>query len=178
MQVFVYYSVYFEYLMNVLHFLNFFILLLTENRLHNIIYIVFMKGQILMNFHDKIEILLHRKGYKKTEFADKLGITYRALANYLAGARKPKSSILQKITKELGVSEDFLFDDGKNLVLNSEERFLYGASKDSVEIDKAMDLLEQARVLLAGDGLTSEDKREMYSCFTEIYFDEVNKSKG
>ena len=129
-----------------------------------------------MNFHDKVEILLHRKGYKKTEFADKLGITYRALANYLAGARKPKSSILQKITEELGVTEEFLFDDRKSLVLNSEERFLYGASKDSVEIDKAMDLLEQARVLLSGNGLTAEDKRAMYSCFTEIYFYAANKN--
>ena len=135
-----------------------------------------MKGQIQMNFHEKIEILLRRKGYKKTEFADKLGITYRALANYLAGARKPKSSILQRITEELEVSEEFLFDDRKSLVLNSEERFLFEASKESVDIDKAMDLLEQARALLTGDGLTSEDKRAMYSCFTEIYFDAANKN--
>lgn len=128
-----------------------------------------------MNFHDKIEILLHRKGYKKTEFADKLGITYRALANYLSGARKPKSSIMQKITEELEVTEEFLFDDRKSLVLNSEERFLYGASDESVEIDKAMDLLDQARALLSGNGLTADDKRSLYSCFTEIYFDAVNK---
>lgn len=130
-----------------------------------------------MNLHDKLEILLHRKGYKKTEFAEKMGITYRAFANYLSGARTPRRAILSRMAEELEVTSEFLLDDRKNLVLNSEERFLYGASEESSDIDKAMDLLTQARELLSGNGLTAEDKQGLFSCFTEIYFDSVNKNK-
>ena len=49
MQVFEYYSVYCEYFMNILYFLNFLNLLLTGKGLNNIIYSVlpyFLKGQI------------------------------------------------------------------------------------------------------------------------------------
>lgn len=130
-----------------------------------------------MNLHDKLEILLHRKGYKKTEFAEKMGITYRAFANYLSGARKPRRAILGRMAEELEVTPEFLMDDRKNLVLNSEERFLYEASEESAEIDDAMELLKQARTLLNGSGLTAEDKQGLFSCFTEIYFDAVNKEK-
>ncbi|MBD5082156.1 MAG: helix-turn-helix transcriptional regulator [Ruminococcaceae bacterium] len=124
-----------------------------------------------MTFKNKIEILLHRKGYKKTEFADKLDITYRALANYLAGSRRPKKQVLEKIEKELGVTSDFLFDDNQNLVLDNIETFFYNASEKSTDIDKAMDLLTRSKELFSGDGLTGEDKQALFSVFTEIYFE-------
>ncbi len=130
-----------------------------------------------MTFRDKIEIILHRKGYKKTEFAEKLGITYRALANYMSGSRRPRKQIMKKIEEELSVTSDFLFDDNQNLILNSEERFLYTSSPDSIDTDKAMSLLDQSRALFSGDGLTIADKQSLFSCLTEIYFDSLNKLK-
>ncbi|MCM1299896.1 MAG: helix-turn-helix domain-containing protein [Firmicutes bacterium] len=123
-----------------------------------------------MTFKDKIEILLLRKHCKKTEFAEKIGITYRALANYLAGTRSPKKSIMNKIENELGVTAAFLFDNNQSLVLNSEESFFYNCSKESTDSDKAMDLLNQAKKLFSGNGLVSEDKQALFSCITEIYF--------
>ena len=132
-----------------------------------------------MTFKNKIEILLHRRGYKKTEFADKLDITYRALANYLAGTRRPKKQVLEKIEKELGVTSDFLFDDNQNLVLDNIETFFYNASEESTDIDKAMDLLTRSKELFSGDGLTNEDKQALFSVFTEIYFENRgNMGKG
>lgn len=127
-----------------------------------------------MTFKDKIEILLLRKGYKKTEFAEKIGITYRALANYLAGTRSPKKAIMNKIENELGVTSSFLLDNNQSLVLNSEEGFFYNCSKDSVDSDKAMELLNQTKKLFSGSGLTSEDKQALFSCITEIYFNSNN----
>lgn len=127
-----------------------------------------------MTFKDKIEILLLRKGYKKTEFAEKIGITYRALANYLAGTRSPKKAIMNKIENELGVTSSFLLDNNQSLVLNSEEGFFYNCSKDSVDSDKAMELLNQTKKLFSGNGLTSEDKQALFSCITEIYFNSNN----
>lgn len=123
-----------------------------------------------MTFKDKIEIILLRKGFKKTEFAEKIGITYRALANYLAGTRSPKKTIMNKIEEELGVTASFLLDNNQSLVLNSEESFFYNCSKESTDSDKAMDLLNQSKALFSGSGLTDEDKQALFSCITEIYF--------
>lgn len=125
---------------------------------------------IILTFQDKIEILLRRKGYKKTEFAEKIGVTYRALANYLTGARKPKKAIMNKIVTELGVTETFLTDSHQSLVLNSEEEFLYNCAPESTDCDKAMDLLELSKQIFSGNGLTAEDKQALFSCVTEIYF--------
>ncbi|MCM1054563.1 MAG: helix-turn-helix domain-containing protein [Bacteroides sp.] len=127
-----------------------------------------------MTFRDKIEILLRRKGYKKTEFADKLGITYRALANYLAGARSPRAAILKKICAELEVTKEFLLDDKQSLILDSEERFLHNASEESEDIDKALALLKDAGGIFRGEGLAMKDKQSLFSCLSEIYFDAVS----
>lgn len=128
-----------------------------------------------MTFKDKVEILLHRQGLKKTEFAERLGITYRALANYMSGSRSPRKQIMKRIEEQLNVTSEFLLDDSRNLVLNSEERFLYSAADESTETDKAMTLLETSKELFSGSGLTTEDKQALFSCLTEIYFDSVNK---
>lgn len=156
--------------LNYVNFLNF---ILTETAF---IYIIYNEHQpkrkaIVLTFKNKIEILLHRKGYKKTEFAEKLGITYRALANYLAGARKPKKQVMEKIEKELNVTSDFLFDDNQKLVLDNIENFYYNASEESADIDKALELLTRSKELLSGKGLTSEDKQALFSVLTEIYFE-------
>lgn len=123
-----------------------------------------------MTFKNKIEILLLRKGYKKTEFAEKIGVTYRALANYLAGTRSPKKSIMNKIEEELEVTSSFLLDNNQSLVLNSEENFYYNCSDKSSDSDKAMVFLQQAKKLFSENGLTEDDKQALFSCITEIYF--------
>ena len=47
-----------------------------------------------MELKDKLEILIKRNGYKKTDFASAVSITYRALANYISGARTPRAKTL------------------------------------------------------------------------------------
>lgn len=133
-----------------------------------------MKGTICLTFRDKIEILLRRKGYKKTEFADKLGITYRALANYLAGTRNPRAAILKKMCSELGVTKEFLLDNKQSLILDSEERFLHNASEESEDTDKALELLKDAKAVFQGKGLVPKDKQSLFNCLSEIYFDAAN----
>lgn len=128
-----------------------------------------------MTFSDKVEILLRRKNWKKTEFADKLGITYRALANYLSGARNPRDIILKKICDELEVSKEFLLDEKQGLVLDSEERFIHNADEESEELDRALDFLKDARRVFGGKGLVTADKRALFNCIAEIYFDGITK---
>ncbi|MDF0601081.1 helix-turn-helix domain-containing protein [Psychromarinibacter sp. C21-152] len=44
----------------------------------------------------------------QAEFAERLGLTRSALANYENGRTKPKPSLLREISRKLGISEDFL----------------------------------------------------------------------
>lgn len=128
-----------------------------------------------MTFSDKVEILLRRKNWKKTEFADKLGITYRALANYISGARSPRDIILKKICDELEVSKEFLLDDKQGLILDSEERFIHNAAEESEDLDRAVDFLKDARRVFGGKGLVTKDKQALFNCISEIYFDGITK---
>lgn len=55
-----------------------------------------------MELKDKLEILIKRNGYKKTDFASAVSITYRALANYISGARTPRAKTLSDMAVLLG----------------------------------------------------------------------------
>ena len=44
-----------------------------------------------MKMNEKIEIMLGRKRMKKTDFAESIGVTYRAFANYMNGSRTLRS---------------------------------------------------------------------------------------
>lgn len=125
-----------------------------------------------MTFNQKIEILIKRKNITKTEFAEKVGITYRALANYIAGVRVPKGIIIQRIAEELDTTKEFLTDNRKNLTLTSEEQFLQEASSDSSDIERATFLLDECRSLFGGNSLTENDKQALFTCISDIYFTE------
>ena len=77
-----------------------------------------------MKFSEKLDILLERHNYKRVDFADKVGITYRAFAYYMSDTRKPRKSVLERIARELDVTPDFLIDDSKELKLTQEEKFI------------------------------------------------------
>lgn len=82
-----------------------------------------------MELKDKLEILIKRNGYKKTDFASAVSITYRALANYISGARTPRAKTLSDMAVLLGVSEEMLTDDTVDLILSSDEKlYFYGTS--------------------------------------------------
>lgn len=130
-----------------------------------------------MKLCEKLEILIRRNGMKKTEFAANIGITYRALANYLNGGRIPREAILKEMAKQLDTTTDFLRDDSKTLVLNSEEKFLFNGNSNNRSKQEATDFLEQSRGLFAGNNLSDTDKTALFACLTEIYFDAKTKAK-
>ena len=119
---------------------------------------------------EKLEILIGRKNISKTDFAEKIGITYRGLANYLNGSRKPKKDVLSKIASELGVSVDFLTDNSKSLILDSKERFVFNSTSDSNSIREAAEYLEKGKQIFERDNISPEDKQALFACLTEMYF--------
>lgn len=131
-----------------------------------------------MKFNEKLDILLSRKRIKRVDFADRVGITYRAFAYYMSDNRKPRKSVLDRIAKELNVTPEFLLDDTKEISLSLEEKFLRSISEkssDSPESAKmtaeASKFLSQSRGLFAGNTLSEEDKQDLMRCLTEIYED-------
>jgi len=129
----------------------------------------------MMRLNEKLEVMIWRKGMKKTEFAGEIGITYRALANYISGARQPKKSVLLKIAAALDTDMVFLTDDAKSLTLSSEERFYFSATSEGRGLLDAKFYLEKTRELFAGNKLSEQDKQALFTCVTEIYFDAKNK---
>ncbi len=127
---------------------------------------------------EKLEILISRKQMSKTEFAEKIGITYRGLANYLNGSRKPKKEVLERISKELGTSVDFLTNNGRSLILNSKERFIFNSTSDSNSVREAAEYLEKGKEIFECKTMSQEDKQALFSCLTELYFSSTKPAES
>lgn len=124
-----------------------------------------------MKLNEKLDILLCRNGLKRVEFAEKVGITYRAFAYYMSDTRRPRKGVLERIAKELKVTPEFLLDDNKELELTQEERFIKTMAQNGRDPYEASKFLSQSRGLFAGNSLSEEDKKALMSCLTEIYED-------
>ena len=123
-----------------------------------------------MNLPQKLEILIRRKAMTKTDFATLSGITYRALANYISGGRKPRPGILAKMAENLDTTTEFLLNDSKSLILTSEERFIFNAKSPEPVINAGLDLLCEARKIFGNSQLTQTDRQALFSLISEIYF--------
>lgn len=124
-----------------------------------------------MKLNEKLEILLNRRNIRRVDFADKVGITYRAFAYYMSDTRKPRKAILEKIAKELNVTPEFLMDDNKDLELTLEESFIRKVTANGKKTSEATKFLSQSKGLFAGNSLSDEDKYNLMRCLNEIYED-------
>lgn len=130
-----------------------------------------------MKFNEKLDILLGRRNIKRVEFADKVGITYRAFAYYMSDTRKPRKGVLERIARELKVTPEFLLDDTAELELSQEEKFIKSMSDNGKSTTEAEKFLSQSRGLFAGNSLSDEDKQHLMKCLTEIYEDSRQNKK-
>ena len=101
-----------------------------------------------MELKDKLEILIKRNGYKKTDFASAVSITYRALANYISGARTPRAKTLSDMAVLLGVSEELLTDDTVDLILSGDEKLYFNGTSPTETREKADVLLSEVSAML------------------------------
>lgn len=124
-----------------------------------------------MKMNEKLEIMLGRKRVRRGEFAERVGVTYRAFAYYMNGTRKPRKSVLEKIAHELDVTPEFLLDDTLDIELTSEETLLKKLSDRGADTTEAASFLTRSRGLLAGNSLTDDDKQHLLRVLAEIYED-------
>lgn len=130
-----------------------------------------------MKMNEKLDILLNRKRIRRVDFAESVGITYRAFAYYMSDTRRPRKSVLERIAKELNVTPEFLADDSVDMDLTLEERFIKRITDRGSDPTAAMKFLAQSRGLLAGNSLSDEDKSNLMRCLTEIYEDSLKNGK-
>lgn len=124
-----------------------------------------------MKMNEKLEIMLGRKRVRRGEFAERVGVTYRAFAYYMNGTRKPRKTVLDKIARELDVTPEFLLDDSLDIELTSEETLLKKISDRGADTTEAANFLSRSRGLLAGNSLTDDDKQNLLRVLAEIYED-------
>ena len=130
-----------------------------------------------MKMNEKLDILLYRKRIRRVDFAESVGITYRAFAYYMSDTRRPRKSVLERIAKELDVTPEFLADDSVDMELTLEEHFIKRITDRGNDPTAAMKFLAQSRGLLAGNSLSEEDKSNLMRCLTEIYEDSLKNGK-
>ncbi len=130
-----------------------------------------------MKMNEKLDILLNRKRIRRVDFAESVGITYRAFAYYMSDTRRPRKSVLERIAKELDVTPEFLADDNIDMELTLEEHFIKRITDRGNDPTAAMKFLVQSRGLLAGNSLSEEDKSNLMRCLTEIYEDSIKNGK-
>ncbi|MCL2754547.1 MAG: helix-turn-helix domain-containing protein [Oscillospiraceae bacterium] len=126
-----------------------------------------------MTLPQKLETLIRRKGITKSQVADAVGITYRALANYIAGDRRPRPAILAKLAVLLESTPEFLLDDSRALVLTSAERFAHNATSPEAAVNAALALLADAKKVFGASELgelESADRQALFTCISEVYF--------
>lgn len=130
-----------------------------------------------MKMNEKLDILLNRKRIRRVDFAESVGITYRAFAYYMSDTRRPRKSVLERIAKELDVTPEFLANDNIDMELTLEEHFIKRITDRGNDPTAAMKFLAQSRGLLAGNSLSEEDKSNLMRCLTEIYEDSLKNGK-
>lgn len=130
-----------------------------------------------MKMNEKLDILLNRKRIRRVDFAESVGITYRAFAYYMSDTRRPRKSVLERIAKELNVTPEFLADDSIEMELTIEENFIKRITDRGNDPTAAIKFLAQSRGLLAGNSLSEEDKSNLMRCLTEIYEDSLKNGK-
>lgn len=129
-----------------------------------------------MEIQEKLEILIKRNNYKKSDFASAIGITYRALANYINGSRFPRQKILSDMAILLDVDETVLTDNNISLSLSPEEKLYFNGTSDREILDNADEVLFSVEKLLTEKKFTNEDKTAFFNCIAEKYFAEKAKN--
>lgn len=130
-----------------------------------------------MELKEKLEILIKRNEYKKADFASAIGITYRALANYISGNRTPREKTISDMAALLGVSEQTLNDDSVQLALSSQEKLYFHGSSDKSVLENADNILKSVDLLFNSHDFTEKDKTAFFNCISEKYFSSKAKNQ-
>ena len=101
--------------------------------------------------------LVEKKNITQRELAETVGVTEVTISRYINGARQPKSDILFKIAKALGVPADYFNTSNQSVINNNND----SADKNDLsslreEFPEGVDVLMRAK-----EELTPKQKKKM-----------------
>lgn len=106
------------------------------------------------SFAKRLEVLLEEKDMKQNELAKRIGVSEVTISRYMTADRKPRTDIATKISKELGVSTDYLL--GESNTRNPEQT---KEPAPVTDVEEAMKIiLDQPGLMLKGNMLSDESK--------------------
>lgn len=130
-----------------------------------------------MKLGEKLEYLLARKHFGKTEFANSIGVTYRSFNYYITDYRRPRKEVAERMAERLGVTKEFLMDDNADLELTVEERLIKTLVDSGRANSGAIKFLRESKGLFAGNTISDEDKEFLIKALNEIYQDSRKNGK-
>jgi len=112
-------------------------------------------------------------GLTQTELANKIGVTLRTITKYEKQGVMPRGSNLRELAKALGVSEQYLANDGiEDETYGLEEapyidsaRTSYG-KKGAADVER---ILLETQALFAGGEIPQEDKDKFFQAVMASY---------
>ncbi len=125
-------------------------------------------------FARKLKDARSAKELNQEELGELVGVSRRSINAYEKGAAIPRKKTIRALAKALGVSVEYLTNDGITdrsfsmemdyLVEEASSRF---GSKGAAEVE---DLLKQNVALFAGGSLSEEGKAAYYEALSNAYF--------
>lgn len=124
-----------------------------------------------------IEVLTRRlidlreaSGLSQTEVARRVGIDNSSLSRIESGDRKVSAEELSKFADVYGVTTDYLV--GKNGTPK------WATPEDVIDLKEVLEGNEQPRFNFGGDKLTDTQNEKLKLAITQVFWDELRKSKG
>ena len=112
-------------------------------------------------------------GLTQTELANKIGVTLRTISKYEKQGVMPRGSNLRELAKALGVSEQYLANDGiEDETYGLEEAPYIDSVRASYGAKGANDmqqLLMQTQALFAGGDIPQADKDKFFQAVMQAY---------
>lgn len=124
-----------------------------------------------MKLSEKLFSLRVSSGLTRTQVAEAVGVTYRAIVNYEQGSRVPKKDCLYKLAE--------LYSVDMNDLISKEDLFVLDAGEDNGSRGRAAakKLIQNANVLFAGGQISEEDKEQLFQALQESYWKSKLKNK-
>ena len=94
-----------------------------------------------MEMHERIKMLLAKRGMTQRDLAQKTGLTEAAICRYVKGERVPRAPAMAAMARVLDVSMDFLANGEESKGVNEVKNVLL-RNAGTLNNDEIMDVIE------------------------------------
>lgn len=130
-----------------------------------------------MSIGETITNLRKEHGYTRTQFAQKIGIPQTTLRNYETNAREPGHSFLVQISKEFGVSTDYLLGLTNNPIPVNKKASSSKPEEEAIKIAKKFEALDGFGKSAVRSIIDVEEARMKAEQVRREQFDDMKRNK-